>query len=124
MKGSNALEPGERRALRARAHALKPVVWIADEEITPSVLSEIDRALCAHELIKVQTAGADREIRARLIDDVCARLDAAPVQLIGKVMVVYRKRQDQVAPTLPAGARRRPGPRPPRRTKRSFQGDR
>ncbi|MBM3374252.1 MAG: YhbY family RNA-binding protein, partial [Betaproteobacteria bacterium] len=44
------LTPAERRALKARAHHLQPVVIIGDAGLTPAVLGEIDRALTSHEL--------------------------------------------------------------------------
>lgn len=113
------LSPAERSALRARAHKLHPVVLIGDSGLTDQVLLEIDRNLVAHELIKIRVAGADREDRGSLLEVICDKLEAAPVQHIGKILVVFRRR--------PEGAqdrRRRPRRRPkapPRQTKRSFQ---
>ncbi len=44
------LSTDERRALRARAHPLKPVVMIAQNGLTDAVLKEIELALTSHEL--------------------------------------------------------------------------
>jgi len=54
------LNPAERKALRARAHQLEPVVMIGGKGLTDEVIAEIDRALTAHELIKVRAAGLER----------------------------------------------------------------
>jgi RNA-binding protein len=87
-----SLTPRARAALKARAHALEPVVHIGQHGLTDAVVAEIDRALTAHELIKVRAGAADREGRAELIDQISARTDAAPVHSVGKVLVLWRPR--------------------------------
>ncbi|MBM3347771.1 MAG: YhbY family RNA-binding protein [Betaproteobacteria bacterium] len=84
------LTPAMRRALRARAHPLKPVVMIGNDGLTPAVLAEVDRALQSHELIKIRMFGDDRDARAVALADMCAHTAAVPVQLIGKILVIYR----------------------------------
>ena len=76
--------------MRARAHGLNPVVSISDNGLTESVVNEIDNSLKAHELIKIKVAGDDREERATMIDTICETLGAAPVQHIGKTLVIYK----------------------------------
>jgi putative YhbY family RNA-binding protein len=99
---SDVLLGKDRRALRARAHGLKPVVWIAGSGITPGVMSEIERALTAHELIKIHAAGGNLEARAALLTSICTELQAQPVQVIGKMLVAFRARPDPVPePTEP-----------------------
>jgi len=83
------LTPAERRDLRARAHPLHPVVSIGQHGLTPAVLHEIDVNLTAHELIKVRVF-ADRDARETMLSRICAELGAAPVQHIGKLLVVWR----------------------------------
>ena len=107
------LTPAERRALRARAHPLHPVIMVGEAGLTPSVMSEIDLALKSHELIKIRVLGDDRHARASMIEKICAALDASPVQHIGKVLVVFRPRPEAPAP--------RPGRKPRYRPKRRFQ---
>lgn len=112
----------ERRALKARAHALEPTVHVGNGGLTDAVAGEISRNLAAHELIKVRVLGDDREAREAILQRICDELDAAPVQHIGKILVVYRP-----APEAPAksAAKSRPGGKPgrkkPRALKRSFQ---
>jgi putative YhbY family RNA-binding protein len=89
------LTPRERATLKARAHALEPVVYVGTAGLSDAVAAEVDRALIAHELIKVKIAGTDREARETLGDAICARADAAAVQRVGKVLVLWRKRDDR-----------------------------
>ncbi len=86
------LTPAERQALKARAHALDPVVLVGDAGLTPAVLAEVERALGAHELIKVRVAGDDREARLAIRDRIVGELDAASVQTIGKLLVFFREK--------------------------------
>jgi RNA-binding protein len=88
------LTPAERSALRADAHALSPVVMIGDAGLTPAVLKEIDASLDAHGLIKVRVFGDDREQRIAIYETVCEKLDAAPIQHIGKLLVLFRPKKD------------------------------
>ena len=85
------LTPAQRSELRSEAHALNPVVIIGAEGLTKAVLAEIDRSLAAHGLIKIRVFGDDREARIELYDTICARLQAAPVQHIGKLLVIWRE---------------------------------
>jgi putative YhbY family RNA-binding protein len=102
------LTPAERKAHRADAHHLEPVVMIGNDGLTPAVLKEIDGALNSHGLIKVRVFSDDRAARAALLTDLAERLGAAPVQHIGKLLVLWRP--------LPPKAKterddRQPGPR-------------
>jgi RNA-binding protein len=90
------LTPVERSALRAEAHALKPVVIIGEAGLTDSVMKEIGASLDSHGLIKVRVFGDDREARVAAYEQICEQLDAAPVQHIGKLLVVYRPKKDVV----------------------------
>jgi|SRR5690554_3511269 len=96
------LTPAQRREFRAAAHHLNPVVTIAGNGLTPSVLGEIERSLQAHELIKVKVQGAERDVRDALMQSLCEQLDAAPVQHIGNILVVWRKRREEAASDAPA----------------------
>ena len=98
------LSPSERRALRARAHALSPVVMISGAGLSDTVSAEIERALKSHELIKIRVFGDDRGQREVLLEDICRRTGADPVQHIGKVLVIHRKNPEP-----------EPAPRPERR---------
>ncbi len=86
------LSSPERRALRARAYALDPVVIVGPGGLTPAVLAEIERSLEARELVKIRVPEAAREEREGLLESVCRQTGASPVQHIGKVLVVFRRR--------------------------------
>jgi len=90
------LTPVERSALRAEAHALKPVVIIGEAGLTPSVIKEIAASLDSHGLIKVRVFGDDREMRNEIYENICTELEAHPVQHIGKLLVIYRPKKEVV----------------------------
>ena len=111
---SHALGQSARKALKARAHHLDPVVLIGDAGLTPAVLREIDSALKSHELIKVRMSGDDRDVRSAAYESICAELLCAPVQHIGKLLVLYRASPDK---DRPKPAKRAAAPR---RTKKQL----
>jgi RNA-binding protein len=82
----------ERAHLKARAHALAPVVIVGQGGVTPAVVAETDRALAAHELIKVRVDATDRAARAAMGDELAATAGAAVVHRIGKVVILWRPR--------------------------------
>ena len=94
---ADALSSRDRARLKARAHALAPVVRIGHAGVTPELVVEVDRALAAHELIKVSVATADRDERVALGNALAERVDAAPVHRVGKILILWRARAD---PTL------------------------
>ncbi|MGA9665311.1 MAG: YhbY family RNA-binding protein [Gallionella sp.] len=84
------LTVSERLALKGRAHALRPTVIIGNAGLTESVLKEIALTLKTHELIKIRVISEDRALRAAMLESICTQLAAAPVQHIGKILVVYK----------------------------------
>ena len=113
-----SLTEQQKRDFRSRGHHLKPVVIVADRGLDDAVMSEIRAALEHHELIKVRAAGGDRKARESLLAQICDRLDAAPVQHIGRMLVIFRPAPEQPEP-LPKGRASKKSPR----TKRDFQSD-
>jgi len=88
------MSTAERKALKARAHKLDPVVQIGGKGLTDEVVAEIDRALKAHELIKVRAAGLERDARDEALSAICQRTGAQAVQQVGKVFVLFRKNDE------------------------------
>lgn len=80
----------QRKEHRAEAHHLDPVVMIGNDGLTPNVKKEVDAALNAHGLIKVRVQGDDREAREAVYQELCDSLNAAPIQHIGKLLVLWR----------------------------------
>jgi len=107
----NELTPIERRALRAAAHPLQPVVAISHKEgLTAAVLNEIENSLKSHELIKVKLHGIERDDRATLLLEICTALNCAPVQHIGNILILWRENPEKAAPA-PTKPRRAAKPR-------------
>lgn len=92
--------PSLRKTLRARGHALDPVVWIGDAGLSDPVLAEIELALDHHELIKVKIRVGDRDQRSQIIEQIQSRTAAELIQRIGNIALLYRKRPDS-APQTP-----------------------
>ena len=88
------LSSSQRKALKARAHKLEPVVQIGAKGLTGEVVEEIDRALKVHELIKVRAAALERDERDSALSAICEQTGAEAVQQIGKVFVLYRKNDE------------------------------
>lgn len=112
------ITPTERRALKALAHALSPVVMIGEAGLSAGVIKELEQGLKSHELIKVKVFSDERETRETMLEEICQQLKAAPVQHIGKILVIYRPKPEQTAKPAAAKFRKK---RESRKTKRSFQ---
>lgn len=83
------------RALRAKAHSLKPVVLLGQQGLTANVHFEIDQALHAHELIKVRLNIKDRDEKKQVAQEICDMHQAELIQIIGNILVLYRQKEQQ-----------------------------
>jgi len=79
-----------KKQFRSLGHNLKPIVTIGDNGLSEGVLSELNRALDDHELIKVKLALAEREDRQQLTDEIRKLPKTEVVQQIGKVLLLFR----------------------------------
>jgi RNA-binding protein len=84
------LTTAQRKDKRADAHHLDPVVLIGGDGLTPAVVKETDAALNAHGLIKVRVFSDDRDTRDSILAALADQLNAAPIQHIGKLLVLWR----------------------------------
>ena len=84
------LTPAQRKDHRAEAHHLNAVVMIGSEGLTDAVKKETDAALNAHGLIKVRVQSDDRAGREAIFQILANELHAAPIQHIGKLLVLWR----------------------------------
>jgi RNA-binding protein len=84
------LTPSQRKEHRAQAHHLDPVVMVGGDGLTDNVVKEIDAAMNAHGLIKVRVFSDDRSTRETMFAELSERLSAAPIQHIGKLLVLWR----------------------------------
>ena len=80
---------------------------IGEDGLTPSVLKEIDRSLNAHGLIKLRSAADSRDERDLLFQEICEQMAAAPVQHLGKILIVYRPNRRKPRARRTHGANRR-----------------
>jgi len=97
MSVATTLDNQTRRALKQQAQQLKPVVMLGQAGLTEGVLAEVERALFDHELIKVRITGYDRDERDAQVAEIARQTNAALVQRIGNVAVLYRKRPEPAA---------------------------
>ena len=102
------LTPAQRKVHRADAHHLEPVVMIGNDGLTPAVVKETDAALNAHGLIKVRVLGDDRTAREAIFQSLAEQLSAAPIQHIGKLLVLWRPQPEKAKAV---DEDRMPGPR-------------
>jgi len=84
------LTPAQRKEKRAEAHHLDPVVMIGNDGLTPAIRKEADAALNAHGLIKIRVFSDDRASRETMFAALADELGAAPIQHIGKLLVLWR----------------------------------
>ena len=113
------LTVAQRKAHRADAHHLDPVVAIGNGGLTPAVLREADAALNAHGLIKIRVHGDDRTAREAIYQQLAEELNAAPIQHIGKLLLLWRPLPE---PEKTIDPDRRPGPRDVKVLKYSSRG--
>ena len=88
------ITPTQRKTLKGDAHDLNPVVMIGNDGLTPAVIKEAKLAISHHGLIKIRVFGDDREARIAIFEELCDKLDAAPVQHIGKLLVIWRPKDE------------------------------
>ena len=113
------LTPAERKVHRSEAHHLDPVVLIGNDGLTTSVQKEVDAALNAHGLIKVRVFSDDRTQRDTIFQQLADALHAAPIQHIGKLLVLWRPKPIE---TQTADEDRMPGPKDVKVLKYSKRG--
>lgn len=113
------LTPAQRKEHRAEAHHLDPIVMIGGDGLTPAVKKEADAALKAHGLIKIRVFSDDRVARDAMLQTLADELDAAPIQHIGKLLVLWRPKPEK---ERTVDEDRMPGPRDVKILKYSKRG--
>lgn len=91
MHDTMSLSQAQKKAFRSIGHHLSPVVTVSENGISEGLLSELDRALSDHELVKVKLALTERDDRAAMLDELLAASGAERIQTIGKMALLYRK---------------------------------
>ncbi len=95
METTTTLTEIQKKRLRTRAHDLKPVVIVGQHGLKPTVLEEVTNALDYHQLIKIKLSVGDRDLRDEVIGQIVQYSQAALVQRIGNVAVLYRRNPDR-----------------------------
>ena len=113
------LSPAQRKEHRSLAHHLDPVVMVGNDGLTDAVKKEISGALDAHGLIKVRVFSDDRAAREAMFQSLAEELGAAPIQHIGKLLVLWRP---MPAKERAADEDKMPGPRDVKILKYSKRG--
>ena len=113
------LTPAQRKVHRADAHHLDPIVMVGGDGLTPAVKKEAESALRAHGLIKVRVFSDDRLAREAMLRTLADELDAAPIQHIGKLLVLWRPKVEK---ERTVDEDRMPGPRDVKVLKYSKRG--
>lgn len=103
VRCSPQLSGPQRRFLRSRSHHLKPVVMIGDKGVHEALVDQVRAALLAHELIKIKVRGADSAARAETLQTLCAQTGAQAVQIIGRILVLYKAHPEKPSIVLPKG---------------------
>ena len=88
--------------LRAQAHSLKPVVMVGANGITENLMEESNIALTAHELIKIKVRAEERAERDALIELICKKSDATPVQRVGHNLTLFRRNKNKPKIEIPS----------------------
>lgn len=89
-----ALSGKQKNYLRGIAHSRNPIVTIGAKGLTDAVMNEVELALDQHELVKIKLPGGGKQEKASLLALITAKSNAEPVQLIGRVGVIYRQNDD------------------------------
>ncbi len=116
------LSIAQRKEHRAQAHYLDPVVIIGSDGLSEGVSKEIALALDCHGLIKVRVASADRVQREAVYAQLCDTLSAAPIQHIGKLLVLWREPIEKVKSATERTDDRMAGPKDVKTLKYSSRG--
>jgi len=88
------LDSAQKKKLKQAAHHLKPLIRVGQKGMTDTLVAETDACIDRHELIKVHVAAGERDDRSALAAQLAARVGAELVHSIGKVFILYRKKQD------------------------------
>lgn len=86
-----ALSNEQKKSLRAIGHDLHPIVTVAGNGLTESVIDELNRALDDHELIKIKVSVGDRNIKKDIIEEIVQVLNAELAQQIGNTALLLRR---------------------------------
>src|SRR4051812_40100951 len=98
-----SLSGKQRRHLRSLGHHLEPVVQLGKLGLTKGVVGAVDAALEEHELVKVRIGTECPEDRHAIADQLGPAVKGEIAQVLGRTLLVYRRRAKDSKITLPKG---------------------
>lgn len=81
----------QRAFLRGLGNALEPVMQIGKEGLSDNSYEAISGLLEARELVKIRVLKNCEKVPKEIMQDICNKLNAEPVQVIGGIVVIYKK---------------------------------
>ena len=84
----------QKAQLKGLASTLDTKYQIGKNEISDSLLSMLDKALTARELIKIDVMKGYTESINELAINLSVKLNAEVVQVVGRVIVLYRRNKE------------------------------
>jgi RNA-binding protein YhbY len=97
-------------------------VTIGQQGLTPTVIQAIDLALNAHGLVKLRVFSDDRAERETLLGEIAEGLGCAPVQHIGKLLILWRPLPEPEPEPAARPAKRKAAKEPPAPRRRRRAG--
>jgi len=85
----------QKKYLRSLLHNRGIIIWIGQNGLTENVMTEIEAALDHHELVKIRVRTGDSTQRDLILEQICDKTGAEPVQKIGSIVSVYRANPDK-----------------------------
>lgn len=87
--------------IKARAHELKPTIWVGKNGINESLYDEIKKQLNKNKLVKVKILGSaidEQDIdRKKVPDEIAKEVGAELIQKVGFVFTLYKNTSSSVS---------------------------
>ena len=84
----------ERARLRSLASTEDTIIHVGKSGITPALISSVEAALAARELIKGRVLESSMLTAREACQQLAEACGAEPIQTIGTKLVLYRKKKD------------------------------
>lgn len=88
------LTSSEKRQLKSLASVEKTKYQVGKREISDTVIAMLDKALTARELIKIDVMKAVEDPIMEIALDLSIKLKAEIVQVVGRVIVLFRRNKN------------------------------
>ncbi|MDY4849439.1 MAG: YhbY family RNA-binding protein [Bacilli bacterium] len=89
------LNQSQKRQLKALASTITTKYQLGKKDISDSLIDMLNKALTAHELIKIDVMKGANSPIMELALDLSSRLNAEVIQIVGHVIVLYRQNKEK-----------------------------